>query len=79
MVARAEGPGRIVLETAAAIRSRVWAAAPAPQNLDAAADARSMRDQDNAVSDANFALRLQAPDVDSADAVGERLLTELGL
>lgn len=79
LVARAEGPGRIVLETPAAIRARVWAAAPTFQNLDAAADVRSMRDEDNAVSDANFARRLQAPDVDSAEAVGERLLTELGL
>jgi hypothetical protein len=47
--------------------------------MDAAADVRSMRDEDNAVSDANFAHRSQAPDVDSAEAVGERLLAELGL
>lgn len=79
MVARAEGPGRIVLETPAAIRERVWAAAPPVHQLDAAADVRALRDDDNAVSDANFALRSESPDPESAAIVGERLLAELGL
>lgn len=79
VIARADGPGRIVLETRDAIRDRVWAAAPTFQGLDAVADVRDMRDEDAAISDANFMRRVDAADAEVAEATGQRLLDTLGL
>ena len=79
LIARAEGRGRIVLETPDAIRERVWAAAPRCQELDATADVRAMRDEDNGISDANFMRRSELTDPENAEAVGQRLLAKLGL
>lgn len=45
-VARPDGDGRVVIETVASIRARVWAAAPETSGLDTEADIRAMRDQD---------------------------------
>lgn len=79
MVARAEGPGRIVLETRDAIAARVWAAAPTATGLDVTADVRAMRDEDNAISDANFVRRAAEGDDEASRSAGQRLLAELGL
>lgn len=79
MMAHAEGPGRIVLETTAAIQARVWAAAPTPLGVDTVADVRTQRNEDNAIANANFVHRAATPNADTADAIGAALLTELGL
>ena len=79
LIARAEGRGRIVLETPDAIRERVWAAAPRSHGLDVTADERALRDEDNAISDANFLRRAEAADTELSEAVGQRLLAKLGL
>lgn len=79
VIARAEGRGRIVLETPDAIRERVWAAAPRSQDTDATADVRAMRDEDNGISDANFMRRSEVADPENAEAIGQRLLAKFGL
>lgn len=79
VVARPDGEGRIVIETVASIRARVWAAAPQPGGLDVTEDVRTMRGEDDQVSDEAAARRGDAgSDVDSATA-GAKLLAHLGL
>ena len=76
LVVRADGPGRIVVETRAAVQARVWAAAPTPAGLDATADIREARQQDASVSDRVHAERSVAATRDDA---GDVLLAHLGL
>ncbi len=78
MVARAEGEGRIVIETREAITKRVWASAPTPTGLDTIKDVRQMRNEDNKISESNFTRRSQATSEEAADAVGALLLKRLG-
>lgn len=78
VVAHAEGTGRIVVETPDAIRDRIWDAAPEATGLDATADIRAMREEDNRVSDAIANARSQAGDSGSG-ARGAALLEHLGL
>ncbi len=78
MVARAEGEGRIVIETREAITKRVWASAPTPTGLDTIADVRQMRNEDNKISEVNFTRRSQAASEEVADGVGALLLKRLG-
>jgi bifunctional DNA-binding transcriptional regulator/antitoxin component of YhaV-PrlF toxin-antitoxin module len=79
VVAHAAGEGRIVIETVDAIRARVWGAAPEPSDLDAAADVRAMRDEDNRTTDEAAERRsAAAADAGEGDA-GARLLAHLGL
>lgn len=78
MVARAEGEGRIVIETREAITKRVWANAPTPTGLDTIADVRQMRNEDNKTSEVNFTRRSQAASEEVADGVGALLLKRLG-
>jgi hypothetical protein len=56
VVIRAEGQGRIVIETADAARTRVSAAAPSP-GPDPTAGVRAMREEGTRVSDGNAAAR----------------------
>ncbi len=78
MLARAEGPGRIVLETPEAVQARVWAAAPA-ETAARPDDASRMRADEVAIADANFARRSLEPSETDAARVGAQLLTQLGL
>lgn len=80
LIARAEGPGRIVLETPAAVQARVWAAAPVdgdPQ--DSVRDVRALRDDDNRMSERAARRRHSAGVADSQDDLGEALLRALAL
>lgn len=80
VVARPDGEGRVVIETVASIRERVWNAAPAPTGLDTAADVRLQRDEDSALSQSNLERRSRelGSEQDSAEA-GAALLAHLGL
>ncbi len=78
MVARAEGEGRIVIETREAITKRVWANAPTPAGLDTIADVRQMRNEDNKISENNFTRRSRTASKEATDAVGALLLKRLG-
>ena len=75
VVARVDGEGRVVLETVAAVRARVWAAAPDVQ-YDAVADVRLLRDEDHRLSDEASDRRRAAT---SAGDAGRALLDHLGL
>ncbi len=78
MVARADGEGRIVIETREAITKRVWASAPTSIGLDTIADVRQMRNEDNKISESNFTRRSQAASEEATDAMGALLLKRLG-
>ncbi|MGQ0779366.1 MAG: AbrB/MazE/SpoVT family DNA-binding domain-containing protein [Pseudonocardiales bacterium] len=80
LIARADGPGRIVLETPAAVQARVWAAAPVDgEPQDSVRDVRALRDEDNRIGE-RAARRQQGADVvDSQDDLGEALLRALAL
>lgn len=76
LVAYAAGPGRVVIETRNAIRSRVWDASPTPSGLDVTADVRALRVHDAAQSDTNHQARTADGPVQDA---GSALLAHLGL
>lgn len=75
LVAHVDSMGRLVLETAASARSRVWAAAPLGEG-DSMAELRAARALDREIEEASAVRRGQAPRDSSA---GDRLLAELGL
>lgn len=77
VVIRAEGEGRVVIETADAARKRVWDAAPPPSG-DATSDVRAMREEDSRIADENAAARSRAS-ADPEEDPGQRLLEALGL
>lgn len=80
LIARAEGLGRIVLETPAAVQARVWAAAPVDgEPQDSVRDVRALRDEDNRIGEQAARLRQGAVAVDSQDDLGEALLRALAL
>lgn len=80
LIARAEGPGRIVLETPAAVQARVWAAAPMEgEPQDSVRDVRALRDDDNRISERAARRRQGAAVADSQDDLGEALLRVLAL
>jgi bifunctional DNA-binding transcriptional regulator/antitoxin component of YhaV-PrlF toxin-antitoxin module len=80
LIARAEGPGRIVLETPAAVQARVWAAAPVEREpQDSVRDVRSLRDDDNRIGEQAARQRRGTDVVDSQDDLGEALLRALEL
>lgn len=81
MVAQADAPGRIVLETPEAIQARVWAGAPGQEGEDAADDLRALRDEDNRLAEAAAGRRARGTSGREAEAddLGERLLKDLGL
>lgn len=80
VVARPDGDGRVVIETVASIRARVWAAAPGPSGLDTEADVRAMRDQDRQLEQrrATVSAAKLRTEQQSAEA-GAALLAHLGL
>ncbi len=80
VIARPDGEGRVVIETVASIRERIWNAAPEPTGVDTAADVRELRDEDESLSTANMARQARAlgSEEDSA-AAGAALLAHLGL
>lgn len=80
VVARADGDGRLVIETVESIKVRVRAHAPAPTGVDTTADVRAMRQADGALADA-AAARRSAPEGSEIDsqAAGAALLAHLGL
>ena len=80
VVARPAGEGRVVIETVRSIRERVWAAAPDASGLDSTMEIRTMRDEDNNLSDTAFKRRaiVSGSETDSA-AAGAALLARLGL
>ena len=80
VVARFVGPGQLLIETRAAVRARVWQAAPGAGELDVIADVRFMRSEDIEIVRRNTELQEKhlGSEADSA-AAGERLLKHLGL
>lgn len=76
LVGRVTGHGQILIESADAIRQRVWDAAPEPTGIDATTDVRNMRNEDNDASDARWE-RSRASVADPE--VGRALLSTLGL
>ena len=80
VVARADGRGRMVIETVESIKARVRSHAPAPSGLDTAQDVREMRRRDTELSDA-AAVRRSTPEGSAADseAAGAALIAALGL
>lgn len=82
LIARAEGVGRIVLETARAVEARVWSAAPVAGDAEYAADdVRLLRDADIRTSDASSLRRAsdEATASDPVDDAGRALLRAVGL
>ncbi len=77
MVARAEGEGRIVIETRAAITKRVWANAPTPTGLNTISDVRQMRSEDNQTSEVNFNRSSHVTSEETSEAAGALLLKRL--
>lgn len=80
VVARPDGEGRVIIETVASIRARVWAAAPEPKDLDLTADVRDLRNEDRQLAEQN-ADRQAATLGSEHDSVaaGASLLAHLGL
>lgn len=80
VVARADGEGRVVIETIASVRERIWNAAPRPTGVDTVVDVRELRDADETLSASNMARQARdlGSEQDSA-AAGAALLTHLGL
>ena len=80
VVARPDGEGRVVIETVASVRERIWKAAPKATGADTAADVRELRDADESLSAANRARQARelGSEQDSA-AAGAALLAHLGL
>jgi bifunctional DNA-binding transcriptional regulator/antitoxin component of YhaV-PrlF toxin-antitoxin module len=78
LVARAEGEGRIVVETREAITKRVWANAPRPRGLNTITDVRAMGSEDNEISQMNHTRRSRATAEKAADEAGALLLKHLG-
>lgn len=80
VVARPDGEGRIVIESVAAIRARLWGSAPSPTGLDAQQDVRQMRQEDQRVVEANSARQAVAPvSEQGSEQAGQDLLAFLGL
>ncbi len=79
MVARADGNGRVVIETREAISLRVWAGAPTPTGAQTVDLVRNMRTEDNETTETNFARRTQNSSNDSGGSAGALLLRHLGL
>ncbi|HEV2954258.1 MAG TPA: AbrB/MazE/SpoVT family DNA-binding domain-containing protein [Candidatus Dormibacteraeota bacterium] len=77
LIARADGLGRIVLETAEAIQARVWAGAPSSGKADF--QAQSLRAEEVAIADANFTRQSVEPDQATSEQTGAALLAALGL
>jgi len=82
LVAFVMAPGRILLETRAAIAHAVWEAAPRQEvDQDAVASIRELRREDIAISDANLSRRAKqqaSTDAESAQR-GEALVRAIGL
>lgn len=77
VVVRADGAGRIVIETLDAVQERVWAAAPTSDpGIDAVRDVRT---DDTDISDDAAARRARgpAPEPDEPDEAGAALLAAL--
>lgn len=81
LLAHAESPGRLVIETpeaaVAAASQRIWADLDPTADYDASADVRALRAEDTRVSDANAAARADSDR--QVDECGRRLLAALGL
>jgi bifunctional DNA-binding transcriptional regulator/antitoxin component of YhaV-PrlF toxin-antitoxin module len=76
LVARVLEPGSVTIESREAVRDRVWAAAPSRPSVDATADVRDLREEDNAIADAAAARR---SDLRTSPTAGADLLRALGL
>jgi bifunctional DNA-binding transcriptional regulator/antitoxin component of YhaV-PrlF toxin-antitoxin module len=79
LTAYSDGPGRIVLETPAAIQARVWAGAGEGLASDTGDDTRAFRQQEISIADSNFDRRSVEPNEGAANTAGQRLLDKLGL
>lgn len=79
VVAIALGEGRVLVETVAAVRRRVWESAPTPSETSATQDVREMRRADAAAADAAAVRRQPAGAAADSEARGQALLVELGL
>jgi AbrB family looped-hinge helix DNA binding protein len=77
VVLMSEGPGRVTVTTREAIRQEVWAAAPAPDGVDAVTYIRQTRQEENRRETERLADR-DSSGPDDAEA-GARLLRELGI
>lgn len=70
------GPGLALVSARAAVRARVWDRAPEPVGLDATADIRDLRTEDNTIADANSSARSMPV---AGGTAGALLLARLGL
>ena len=75
LVGHVDEMGRLILETPAAVRARVWDAAPGVEG-DSVADVAAARSADGEIGLEAIARRVATP---FDEAAGERLLAELGL
>ena len=79
VIARAIGPGRIVIETIDAVRDRVWSASSDSAGVDST-DIRALREEDINTADRAAQARSRVEDdTTESDAVGLSLLAHLGL
>ena len=78
LVARAEGEGRVVIETRKAISLRVWANAPTPTEVSAVELVREIRTEDNEISEGNLIRRDKKRSAKKAEEAGALLLKTLG-
>lgn len=78
VIAHADGEGRIIVETVAAIRAKIWADAPEPTGLDATEYTREIRNVDNRLAEEADARRSQFRDEAAVEEAGEALLRTLG-
>jgi AbrB family looped-hinge helix DNA binding protein len=81
VVVRADGEGRIMIESLEAVQARVWAAAPSLATSDASGDIRELREDDIRRADEAASLRTQPSfdDTGEPDEAGAALLAALGL
>ena len=78
LVARAEGEGRVVIETRDAISLRVWANAPTPTGVNTVELVREMRNEDNEISEENLVRRGKKSSSKKTEEAGALLLKSLG-
>jgi bifunctional DNA-binding transcriptional regulator/antitoxin component of YhaV-PrlF toxin-antitoxin module len=80
VVARAIGPGRMVIETVDAVRHRVWSASSEGDGVDSTTDVRALREEDIVTADRAAQVRSRVcEDTAESDEAGSALLAHLGL
>jgi AbrB family looped-hinge helix DNA binding protein len=79
VVLMSEGPGRVTVTTREAIRQEVWAAAPAPDGVDAVTYIREMRQEENRREAERLARGDAGPEEADTSGKTAALFRELGI